>query len=304
MVPLPKAEKHKLLIRLITLAGAWLLLATTLAAPVSRAEPAPAVFEEKPRWEFGVGAASVSVPDYPSSPRSVERSLVLPYFIYRGDRVRMQRGGVNAVAVENSRITLDLSVGGSLNADSSTNPLRVGMPDLDYLFEIGPRLEWRFVDHQRASGLRSRVNWASAARAVLSTDFSSIDGQGFVVSSKLNFRVDGLFDPRFSMLASVGPVWASERLHDYFFEVDPQFATATRAEFDADGGYLGTDLRLGMMFKFRPNLRLVAGLAASLHDGSANTDSPLYERDTTSGFAVGIVWQIRRSEDSVLVIDN
>jgi outer membrane scaffolding protein for murein synthesis (MipA/OmpV family) len=289
--------------RLIALVGMWLCAATSVSTALA-AEPAPTVFEEKPRWEFGLGAASVSVPDYPSSPRSAERSLVLPYFIYRGERVRMQNGGVNAVAVENSRFTLDLSVGGSLNADSSANPLRVGMPDLDYLFEIGPRLEWRFFDRQGADGRRSRLNWSSAARAVLSTDFSSIEGQGFVVSSKLNYRLDGVFDPRLSVILSAGPVWASERLHDYFFEVDPQFATANRPAFDADGGYLGTDLRLGLMFKFRPNLRVVAGFASSVHDGSANTDSPLYERDSTSGFAVGLIWQIRRSEDTVLVIDN
>ena len=148
------------------------------------------------------------------------------------------------------------------------------------------------------------MNWSTSLRAVLSTDFSSVQGQGVVLGSKLNYRRDGLFNPRLSVLASIGPVWASERLHDYFFEVDPQFATDSRPAFDADGGYLGTDARLGLMYKFRPNLRLVAGFAASVHDGSANTDSPLYERDSTNGFAVGLVWQIRRSADSVLVIDK
>ncbi len=283
------------------LVASQLLQAQQVAA---KAPDLQTVFEDKPRWEYGFGAASVSVPDYPSSPRSSSRSLVLPYFIYRGERVRMQGGGVNAVAIENPRITLDLSIGGSLNADSSSNPLRVGMPDLDYLFEIGPRLQVRFLDRQTGDGMRSRMNWSSALRAVLSTDFSSLSGQGAVLSSKLNYRLDGLFDPRLSMLLSVGPVWASERLHDYFFEVDPQFVTADRAQFDASAGYLGTDVRVGMSFKVRPNIRLVAGLAASVHDGSANTDSPLYERDNTSGFALGLVWQIKRSAGTVRVIDN
>ena len=94
----------------------------------------------KPVWELGVGAAFFSGHDYPASDDPNDTALALPFFVYRSERVRVQGGGVGAVAIERPRFKLDVSLGGSLNAESSGNAAREGLPDLDFLFELGPRL--------------------------------------------------------------------------------------------------------------------------------------------------------------------
>ena len=96
---------------------------------------------EKYRWEFGIGAAALSLEAYPASSQTTDRVFALPYFIYRGDTFRVEDGNLSAVAVENRRYRLDLSIGAALNVDSEDVPLRAGLPDLDFLFEIGPKLE-------------------------------------------------------------------------------------------------------------------------------------------------------------------
>ena len=65
----------------------------------------------KPVWELGVGAAFFSGHDYPASDDPNDTALALPFFVYRSERVRVQGGGVGAVAIERPRFKLDVSLG-------------------------------------------------------------------------------------------------------------------------------------------------------------------------------------------------
>lgn len=268
------------------------------------------VFVEKSQWEVGIAGGSLQAPAYPSSSVKNERSFAVPWFIYRGPRVRLQDGGVKVIAVESDRLTVDVSLGGSLNADSSKTPLRSGMPDLDYLFELGPKLEYRFFDRSHGfadnSGaeLRSRLTAEVALRGVIATDFSSARSRGFVLNTELGYRYRGLFGARSALSLSLNSVWATEKLMDYFYQVDEAFVSASRPQFDAGSGYLGSSLSIGMSRKFGKRLLGFAGVTRAFAQGSANADSPLFERDATTSLAVGLSWSFWRSDATVRLVDE
>ena len=147
---------------------------------------------EKYRWEFGVGAAALSLEAYPASSETTDRVFALPYFIYRGDTFRVEDGNLSAVAVENRRYRLDLSIGAALNVDSDDVPLRAGLPDLDFLFEIGPKLEVQLWEKlSLAERRRHRLELDLALRASFSTDFSSVSSRGYVLNTQLDYELDG-----------------------------------------------------------------------------------------------------------------
>jgi len=259
--------------------------------------------DRKPVWEFGVGGGYFAGFDYPASNDANRRFLALPFFIYRSPQFRIGDGGVRAVAIENPRVKLDLSLGASLNASSEGNSVREGMPDLDFLFEIGPQLEVRLLDRSLRSGGRLQLRFSSEIRAVLATDFSSVNGQGFVVETGLGLNVRNVRRTGIDLVTGFDVTYASEHLQDYFYEVDPPFVTSQRAAYDASGGYLGSTLLAGASVRPRKDLRLFLGVFTGLYGGAANRDSPLFETTSSTGFALALVWTIKASDAYVDIVD-
>lgn len=259
---------------------------------------------DKPRWEFGVGGAGLSLEAYPASSEKTNRVFALPYFIYRGERVRMQDGNLSAVAVENRRYRLDLSLGASLNVDSEDVPLRAGLPDLDFLFEIGPKIEVNLWDKvSTTERRRHRLVWETAFRAAFSTDFSSLSSRGFVLNTQLDYELEGFITPDTKLIVGGGPIWVTDELGDYIYGIDDEFGTATRPAFEGRSGYLATNLVVGFRHRFTKNLQVFAAFGVGLHDRAANRNSPLFEDNFTTGVALGFAWALKTSKDTVRVME-
>ncbi|WP_395338556.1 MipA/OmpV family protein [Ningiella sp. W23] len=256
-----------------------------------------AIDEAQPLWEFGAGGGFVEVPNYPASSERNFVALAAPYVIYRGDVFRLGGGGgVRAVVVEERDFEVDLSLGGAFSADSDDNTVREGMPELDFLFEIGPQLIYRVRDYEFDGGGNARLNLRMQARAVFSTDFERIDDRGYVFEPQLSYQQRGVLFADTAFNASLSFVFASEDLHDYFYQVDEQFVTSDREAFDASGGYLGAELNVGISFPIMKNMRGFAGGSLRFHQGAANEDSPLFEDDLTYSIGLGFVWRLYQSD--------
>ena len=275
------------------------LAETAGAADVSSATTQTFQRDSRPVWEIGVGGGYSGAMDYPASSSRNNRTLFLPYAIYRGERFRVGSGRVRAVAVEKPRFSVDLSLGAAFNADSEGNSAREGMPDLDFLFELGPRLDYRIFDRPVHSGSRSSLSWETYLRAVMSTDFSGLDSRGVRVGSRLRYNYSNIGGSKVDFFTRFGPVWATEDLQDYFYGVDETFATDSRAAFNAGGGYLGSELFYGLRFHAGKNFRLILGSTLGYYDGAENRDSPLFESRRTVSYAMVMVWSIRQSRRSI-----
>jgi len=261
-------------------------------------------YVSKPVWELGLGAGYFSGFDYPASRDPNNTGLVLPFFLYRSEVIRAAGRGVGAVAIERPRVKLDISLGGSLNAESSGNAARESMPDLDFLFEIGPRLNIVLSRFEHADGGRSTLRWLNSARAVLSSDFSSLDSQGFLFKSELEWRRKNIFGSELELQLQFDSTWATRRLHRYFYSVGNEFVTDVRPFFRADAGYLGSTLGIGIGYRITPALRLFTAVNFENYSGAANRTSPLFETENSITYALALVWTARSSKKEILIFDD
>ena len=199
-------------------------------------------------------------------------------------------------SVENfeDKYEFDFSLSAAFPVDSGNNNARRDMPDLDFLFGIGPQLIFKLINEPDR-----RLNFNLQARAVYSTDFSSIDSRGYVFNPKLNYAREHVSDLDLKVFSSMGPIFASEKLMDYFYQVDPEFVTPARPAYDADAGYLGSNITLGVSKRFNKRFRLMLGTRLGIHTGASNDDSPLFRDELNVSVFSAFIWSIFQSEELV-----
>jgi outer membrane scaffolding protein for murein synthesis (MipA/OmpV family) len=254
----------------------------------------------RPVWEAGVFAAAFNSPEYPAAGQNQSNVIPSPSFIYRGETLRRGEGSIaRAVAIDKSWYELDLSLSASFGANSDDNVARAGMPDLDFIFELGPQLKMRLSRMEFAEHGKGELFLNLQTRAVFSTDFSGMDHRGYVLQPQLRYMQRGWLSEKTALSVSLSPTWASEKLHDYFYQVDQDFVTEQRQLFDAKGGYLGTRLLVSLSFNATENIRVFLGGSTSMHKGAANENSPLFLDENTFSLSAGMVWRLWESDERV-----
>jgi MipA family protein len=259
-------------------------------------QPGCAIGEEKPVWEFGIGGALLVMPDYRGSDEYRLYPLPYPYLIYRGDILKVDERRISGQIFKTDRILLDFSGNGTVPVKSSNNTARVGMPDLDPTFELGPALNvsiWKDKPNQ------IDFNFTLPVRAVFSTNFSSVRREGWVVSPRLNF-VKGDIIPQTGLTlgVSAGPMFADSAYHEYFYTVDPAYATVSRAAYSAGGGYSGSTLTVGLSKSYK-QLIFNAFVSTDFLQNSVFEDSPLVKRKTSFMSGFNISWVFLKSTKMV-----
>lgn len=256
--------------------------------------PATAVSQDKPLWEFGLGAGVLRAPDYRGAANHTTYATPIPYLIYRGRLLRVDREGVHGDLYQRGRVKLDWSAAAGLPAKSRSDGPRAGMPDLDPTVEIGPSLEIRL--HRDAAADRE---WSLRLplRAVAATDLRSSQGAGWVFAPNLHLKMQRLGGGWEGSLA-LGPMYAAEAYHDYYYEVAPGFASATRPAYDAKGGYSGS--RFTAILSRRFDDFWIGGFARyDALSGAAFSDSPLVQKKEAFMIGVGVAWVFAESSARV-----
>lgn len=279
----------------------WVVtLMVALSANVVAQEEISLEDDMRPVWEAGIFAAAFNSPEYPGADQSQTNVIPSPYFIYRGETLRIGEGSIaRAVAIDKSWYELDLSLNASFGSNSDDNLARLGMPDLDFIFELGPQLKLRLSKFEFQDHGRGELFLNLQTRAAFSTDFSGIDHRGYVFQPDLRYRQKGWLSEKTALSISLSPTWATEKLHDYFYQVDQEFVTEQRQLFDAKGGYLGTRLLVSVSFNATENIRVFVGASTSMHAGAENEDSPLFLENNTYSLGLGMVWRLWESEEKV-----
>jgi len=286
-------ESAKRLLGLAVAAGAL----SAGAAHAQEQQPAP---EPQPLWELRLGASGLFAPDYPGSDQYHLRGVGAPLFIYRGERIRIGADEPNAVAraiaVQDRRFELDLSVDAAYGAESKDNDARAGMPDLDTQLEIGPQLTINLQDTGWTEEGRRRLRLLLPVRHVGATDFKNYEELGFIFQPALTYRRQWPGDPMMSFSTTFAVTFATEGVQDYYYQVDPAFATPNRPAFDAEGGYLGAHLQFSGRREIRPDTHLFVTYRLRSLDGAANQASPLHRENLTHALSVSLVWTALRSD--------
>ncbi len=183
--------------------------------------------------------------------------------------------------------------------DSDDIDARTGMPDLDLLLEAGPELEMEFASPAVFDG---RWFLSLDLRAAFSFDGLDATYQGLVMGPELIY-LKKLAKPRDELKIRLTPTFANSKYMGYFYRVDPAFATPTRAAYEANGGYLGTDLSISWLKSLNDSLEMLLGTRLSSHHGAANRNSPLFTAEMTYSVYAAISWKFWESERRALNLD-
>ncbi len=269
----------------LLLAAAW---TAGLAVPVSAADGG------RPLFELGLMGGGSYHPDYPAAGRNHARGLALPYIAYRGEIFRSdEKGLLRGRVVRSDDMEFDVSLNGTFPVDSDDNDDRRGMPDLDWLGEIGPRLQFTAA---RAPAGGARIDLELPVRAVFSTDLSDLAYRGVVAAPEIAYRHGNVPESGVQVKLGLGATFATVELMEYFYGVAPRFATGTRPAYAADAGYLGANVQLTAFTSFSAGWRAFGRIRLDLHHGAANEDSPLFRNEAAFSVGLGLVRSIYRSE--------
>jgi outer membrane protein len=258
--------------------------------------PVKAAAAEKPLWELGAGLAALQLPDYRGSDQNRFYLLPYPYFIYRGDILKVDRDQISGRIFKRENVLLDISLYGQVPVKSSDNDARRGMPDLDATFEVGPSLNITLLENRQD---RYKLSFALPTRAVFSTDFSYLHHEGWVFSPRLEFeKTDIIAGSGLNLDISAGPLFADSSYNSYYYSVDPAYATASRPSYSAGGGYSGSSFTLGLNKEYK-QLVFHAFISAHFLRGAVIEDSPLVKSSYSVMSGVAVSWVFLKSASSV-----
>lgn len=268
-------------------------IAAATAQPLGVPEDLPGKpGHKRPRWEAGIAGVAASVPDYPASDEHQRVVLPAPYFVYRGRTLRADDEGSRLRRRLTPNLEIDVSGGGAMSSDSSGSDARRGMPDLDYLLELGPNLRMSFEGPTPTSTFIVNM----PLRGVASLGDGGLQWRGLVFAPDLALQSERFLGGRMNLRGSIRADFASAQLQRYFYEVSPQYATPERPAFSAGGGYLGSSVGGRIAYAFTPRLRGFLSLRWYYHGGAANDRSPLFRSDEGYSAALGFSWSLFQSK--------
>ncbi len=269
-----------------TVAGSFAL---ALCASAMAQQPPATSATAPPLWEVGGFALGVSQQAYPGSDQQVKRALALPYFIYRGEFFRADRGTVGLRAFKTPEFELDIGLAGAFGSNVDQLEARRGMRKLGNLVELGPRLKWNLGD--APAGGRWRAEFPLRAVFDLSDKAAH---RGLSFEPELVFEGKPLNGWRYN--ASVSAIVADRKLARTFYEVTPAEATAQRAAYSASSGLVAWRLSTSVSRSLSPDWRLFGFARLDTVAGAANEASPLVRQKTGASVGVGLTYTWLRSE--------
>ncbi|MFT3735932.1 MAG: MipA/OmpV family protein [Rhodocyclaceae bacterium] len=255
-----------------------------------------------PKWELGIGPGFYSLPDYRGADHQTIGLVPIPYFYYRGDLLKADRNGLRGELYASDRLDLEFSFGGGLPVDSDKNEARRGMPDLDPYLEIGPQAIVRLFGKPQDT---NRIDLSLPVRQIISAEFggkhSALRGQGQVFTPTLTFSHTPRNNWKFG--AQIGAYFGSQKYHQYIYGVNSQYATSSRAAYQAKAGYGGWQVSTGLLRRFG-KLAVGAFVRTSSVNGAVFDDSPLVRRKYNYSAGFTLAWVFKESSERVLVRDE
>jgi MipA family protein len=264
------------MIRLIALCSLPFLLAT------AQAQSSEA---NKPIWELGLGLGALAAPDYRGSDQRSVYAVPLPYIIYRGETVKVDRDGFRASLFNATGVEVDMSAAGSFPVNSEKNKARAGMPNLGGSLEIGPSINVNLLKKGDTS-----IDLRMPLRGVITAGKGQgVRDNGVVFTPRINIDIKNVAG--WDVGSYVGVLFANARHHQTYYSVSPQYATAARPAYEASGGYAGAQWVGGFSRRF-DKIWVGAFARADSLKGATFEDSPLVKQKTAvyAGLAFAYVF--------------
>jgi hypothetical protein len=232
---------------------------------------------------WGVAAGGAWIHDYPGADQGHMHYLVMP--TYKGKYVTIDRqDGVKGELVNDNRVKFSMSFIFIFPADSDKVPIRHGMPDLNWTFQLGPEMQVYLM-----RSFSHTMYFRLPLRFIATTDFRH----------EFEYR-DWNLAPGIRNVFYLGPGWgeittrldfdiASESYNDLFYQVDPRYATADRPAYNARGGLM--EYIFGVNYSYYDSFPWTFFIGANgyVTSVSVNRDSPLLLKTFNYSIIGGVI---------------
>jgi len=236
--------------------------------------------------QLGLGAGYGIVPHYPASNQSSSKSIILPIIIYRGDILKSdQEEGTRAELFRHQELDINLSFGARFSNDSKDNIARTGMPNLNYIIEVGPSLNYKLFRERN----KRMLTFQAPLRFTSETDFKYFNYLGLVFEPEIKLQMFNFLVDKLKYTSSLSVEFYSDRVANYFYEVESKYATNDRFSYEAQPGL--STLTLGQSFTYDFNqFKLIAGVNFNNYSFSVNKNSPLYKSQNDYSVFTALAW--------------
>ena len=244
-------------------------------------------------WEYGFGVGAVAYEDYRGSTTVHGYPLPVPYVVYNGRFLKANRDGVRATLFNQEWLELNFSGNGTTPVHD--NSARFGMPNLKATLEVGPSLD---VHLFRSQDGKVKFDLNTPFRAAFALD-SPVQSIGWTFTPRFNLDLaDPLGHIGWNVGVLFGPLFAARRYDAFFYTVAPQYATAGRPAYQAEGGYAGTQAIVALSRRF--DKMWVGGfMRYDTLAGASFADSPLVETKHYWSAGLAVSWTLGRSKRTV-----
>ena len=242
------------------------------------------------QWAMGIGLGVLDYHLYPGARQSNRLIFPAPYFTYRSPKFEVDRG-IKSFIYNSEAIIIDISADFALPVDSDETLARKGMPDLDFVLQLGPSLEFMLNDK---SSNYFDARFELPVRVAFAVDPGSIENIGYLIEPRFTLKHQRLANTGLSHKATFGLKFATQDFNAYYYDVAPAFATATRAEYKSDAGFGGSFVNYRISYKTNDFIYWAFIRYQSLR-GAKFEDSPLVLQNDYYFFGAGFAWIFAQS---------
>jgi outer membrane scaffolding protein for murein synthesis (MipA/OmpV family) len=241
--------------------------------------------DNKTEWDLGIGLGVFNYHLYPGAKETNQFALPLPYFTFRSAKFEIDRG-IKSFIYQSEVIILDVSADFGLPVNSEETQARKGMPDLDFMLQVGPSLEFLLNDRNKNY---FDARFEIPLRIATVSDFHSVENIGYLIEPRFTLKHPRLAKTGLSHKATFGLKFATQDYHAYYYDVAPEFVTATRSVFSSDAGYGGSFANYRISYKTNDFVYWLFLRYQSLR-GAEFEDSPLVVKKDYFFIGAGFSW--------------
>lgn len=241
-------------------------------------------------WTMGLGLGTFNYHYYPGAEERNQVFLPAPYFTYRSPKFEVDRG-IKSFLYNSEEIVIDLSADFGLPVDSDDTIARKGMPDLDFVLQLGPSFEFLLND-RRKNYFDTRFELP--VRVAFTVDIGNVDHIGYLVEPRFTFNHRRNSSTGLSQKATLGLKFASDDYYAYYYDVAPEFVTPVRNEYKSDAGFGGSFVNYRLSYKTSDFIYWAFIRYQSLR-GAVFENSPLVLQNDYYFFGIGFAWIFAQS---------
>lgn len=232
-------------------------------------------------FNFGLGYIGFDVNHYRGSDQVKTYNLYVPYVYYQSNTFNADAAMINTRFIRSRFFSMQLSMGANPSVESKENKARQGMPELNYNFGLGPMA----IIHILKDPIFT-VQIEFSLRQEFETDFSFARAFGTTQTTYLTFKSR---QATWSIELALGRMYADKSFHEYYYNVDPEYATADRPSYQAQGGYSGDVVIFSGKKKFGDFLIYPFARYDNLTD-AVFVDSPLIKKKDYLMVGIGLFY--------------